>query len=196
MNQIIFIKDKTYKQFRDTQYFIDDNGNVYSGYSQKILKHLYRNSGNKKYAYIDMYLAGKQKHMPIHRLVYETWIGLIPADKQVNHKDDNSLNNNINNLYLGNQKENIRDCFDNNNRVGNCWVLTVYDKEAKQTITFCPASDFIEYSGHTCKNGCVNRMFTRNWFKKRYNIIDYYLCKSLSEKKSVTTIPDECKEVG
>lgn len=196
MNQVIFIKDKTFKQFRDTKYYVDEDGNVYSGYSQKILKHLYRHSGNKQYAHIDMYFNGRQKHVPIHRLVYEVWIGPIPPNKQINHKDGNSLNNNINNLYLGNQQENIQDCFNNNNRVGNCWILTVYDKQTKRTLTFCPAKEFIEYSGHSCQNGAINRMFTRNWFKKRYIIIDYYLCKNISDKKSVTTIPDECKEVG
>ena len=40
-------------------------------------------------------------------------------------------------------------------------------------LTFCPASNFIIYSGHSCANGSVKRMFTRNWFKVRYEIIDY-----------------------
>lgn len=201
MNKVIFIGDKTFKQFRDTEYYLDEDGTVYSGYSKKILKWLYRKSSsadeNKKYAYIDINVGGgKQKHVSIHRLVYETWLGEIPAGYQVNHKDDDSLNNNINNLYLGSQKENIRDCVKNNHRSGNCWVLTVFDNEVSQTKTFCPAFDFIEYSGHPCQNQCLNRMFSRNWFKKRFTIIDYHLCKNNFEKKSVTTIPDECKEVG
>jgi hypothetical protein len=39
-------------------------------------------------------------------------------------------------------------------------------------------------------------MFIRNWFKVRFDIIDYRRCKNLFEKKGVTTIPDECREVG
>ena len=69
------------------------------------------------------------------------------------------------------------------------------DKQVKETITFCPANKFIEYSGHSCQNGGVSRMFTRNWFKNRYEIIDYYLCKNLDIKKGVTTMEDECTPV-
>ena len=197
MSNIIFIKDKTFKQFRDTKYYCDENGNIYSDFSHKILKPLIRGKNTtKQYYYIDINFGKGQKHVPVHRIVYETWIGDIPKNKQVNHKDDNSLNNNINNLYLGNQAENIQDCIDNKHRMGNTWILTVFDKEKHQTITFCPAKDFIKYSGHTCLNGSVSRMFTRNWFKKRYEIISFYLCKNINIKKGVTTIPDECKEVG
>ena len=197
MHNILFIKDKTFKQFRDTKYYCDEDGNIYSDFSHKILKPLIRNKKtNKQYYYIDINFGEGQKHVPIHRIVYETWIGEIPNDKQVNHKDDNSLNNNINNLYLGNQLENIQDCIENKHRVGNTWVLTVFDSQKQETITFCPAQKFIEYSGHSCANGSVSRMFTRNWFKKRYKIISFYLCKNTNVKKGVTTIPDECKEVG
>ena len=128
--------------------------------------------------------------------MYETWIGEIPPGAFILHKDDNQFNNNFNNLYLGSQRENIADCQKNGHRVGNTWILTVYDKQEKKTITFCPAYNFIEYSGHPCQNGSVKRMFTRNWFKKRYEVIDYFLCKSLDIKKGVTTKDDECNPVG
>ena len=196
MNNTIYIKDKPFKQFRDTKYYCSQDGEIYSDWSQKILKQLYRKNGNKKYVCIDINFGEGQSHVPIHRIVYETWVGPISENEQINHKDDNSLNNNVNNLYSGSQKENIADCFDNEHRVGNCWILTVFDKKEQRTVTFCPASDFIEYSGHPCQNGCVSRMFTRNWFKKRYDIVSFYLCKDINEKKGVTTIPDECKEVG
>jgi hypothetical protein len=196
MNKTIFINGKIFKQYKNTKYYCDDCGTIYSDYSQKILKPLLRGKGTKTYYCVDINFGKGQKHIPIHKIVYETWIGKISKDKFVLHKDDNQLNNNINNLYLGNQKENIQDCIRNNHRVGDTWVLTVYDKEKKETLTFCPAYNFIEYCGHPCANGGVKRMFNRNWFKVRFDIIDYRRCKNLFEKKGVTTIPDECREVG
>lgn len=191
----ISIKGKTFKQIQSTKYYCDDEGNIYSEYSHKILKWLERGKANKKYPYVDINFGDGQKHCYIHKLVYETWIGDIPESFSVLHKDDNQFNNNINNLYLGNQKENIEDCKKNNHRVGNTWILTVYDKEKKETLTFCPANKFIEYSGHPSANGSINRFFTRQWFIKRYEIIDYYQCKNLDIKNGVTTKGDECSPV-
>ena len=191
----ISIKGIIFKQFKETKYYCDENGNIYSEFSRKILKPMLRGQKNKKYYYIDINFGDGQQHYPIHKIVYETWIGEIPNEMLVLHKDDNQLNNNFNNLYLGNQKDNIQDCQSNQHKVGNTWILTVYDKQIKETITFCPANKFIEYSGHPCRNGGVSRMFTRNWFKNRYEIIDYYLCKNLDIKKGVTTMEDECTPV-
>lgn len=195
MNKVIFIQGETFKQFKDTKYFCDKNGNIYSDFSQKILNPMLRGPKNKQYYYIDINFGEGQKHYPIHKIVYETWIGELKKGEIVCHKNDNQLDNNIDNLYIGTQKDNISDCIKNGHRVGNTWILTLYDKTIKKTITFCPASKFIEYSGHPCKNGNIKRMFSRNWFKQRYEIIDYYLCKNLNEKKGVTTNPDECKDV-
>lgn len=196
MNKIIFIKNKTFKQYKDTKYYCDENGNIYSDFSHKILDPMLRGIGEKKYKYIDINFGNGQKHVPIHRIVYECWIGEINNDLSVLHKDDNQFNNNINNLYLGTQKENIKDCVLNNHRVGNTWILTIFDKQKQETLTFCPANTFIKYSGHPSRNGSISRFFTKNWFKQRYEIIDYYKCKTLDEKKGVTTNPDECKDVG
>lgn len=183
MQNVIYIKDKQFKQFRDTKYYCSQDGEIYSDWSQKILKQNHRCNKSKKYAYIDINFGKGQKHVPTHRIVYETWVRSLRKDEQINHLDDNSLNNNVNNLYVGSQKENIQDCLRNGHRVGNCWILTIFDKERQKTITFCPAQDFIKYSGHPCQNGGVSRMFTRNWFKKRYDIISYYLCGDTNEKK-------------
>ena len=191
----ISIKNKVFKQFKDTKYYCDEDGNIYSDYSHKILKPLLRGRNGKKYLYIDINFGEGQKHYYIHRIVYETWIGDIPDNIYVLHKDDNQFNNNINNLYLSNQKQNIKDCIDNNHRVGNTWILTVYDKQKDKTLSFCPASNFIEYCGHPSANRSVKRFFTRNWFKERYEIIDYYNCKSLDIKEGVTTMGDECSPV-
>lgn len=42
MNQTISIDGKTFKQFRDTQYYCDDLGNIYSNFSKRILKPMLR----------------------------------------------------------------------------------------------------------------------------------------------------------
>ena len=63
-------------------------------------------------------------------------------------------------------------------------------------VSFCPARNFIEYSGHSNKSGSVNKFFSKNWFKKRYKIIEFKLIKNLDELKGVTTKTDECKFVG
>lgn len=191
----IFIQNKTFKQFKDTKYYCDEDGNIYSDYSHKILKPMLRGQNGKQYKYIDINFGEGQKHYYIHKIVYETWIGEIPEGMQVLHKDDNQFNNNINNLYLGTQKQNIQDEIKNETRMGNVWILTVFDKEANKTISFCPANKFIEYCGHPCQNGNIKRLFTRNWFKNRYEVIDYYLCKDLETKKGVTTMGDECSPV-
>lgn len=192
----ILINNKIFKLFQNTQYYCSIDGEIYSNYSHRILKPMLRGQKNKKYYYIDINFGEGQVHYPIHKIVYETWIGPIPTGASILHKDDDQLNNNINNLYLGDQKKNIQDCIYNGHRVGDTWILTIYDKKIKQTLTFCPASSFIKYSNHPCKNGNVKRMFSRKWFKKRYDIISYYLCKDIQEKESVTTNPDECKDVG
>lgn len=177
----IIINEKIFKPY-DDMYYVSADGDVYSKYSNKILKH---NIDLNGYHRVDIH----GKHIKIHKLVYLTWIGELKSDCQINHKDDNKNNNHYTNLYAGTQKENIQDCISNGHRsTTNIWYLTLYDKEKNKIITFSPASDFIEYSGHSCKNGSVKRMLTKNWFKKRYKIIDY-------KKKSVTTMVDECKPV-
>lgn len=176
----IIIDEKIFKAYNDN-YFVSENGDVYSTYSRKILKH---NIDNDGYHRVDI----NRKHVKIHRLVYITWVGEIKDGEQINHRDDDKDNNHYTNLYKGDQKQNIQDCINNNHRVGNVWYLTIYDRKEEKTISFSPASDFIKYSGHKCENGSVKRMFTRNWFRKRYEIIDY-------KKKSVTTKDDECNPV-
>ena len=193
MNSLI-INNKEFKKYNDT-YYISSDGEVYSTYSKKIIKPLLRGQKHKQYYYVDIYIDGKQKHMPIHKLVYQLWVGPINKDEQINHIDDNCLNNDYRNLYCGTQKQNISDCITNNHRIGNVFYLTVFDKEINKVITFCPAKNFIEYSGHTNKSGSLNKFFNKNWFKKRYDIIEFKKINNVSELESVTTKDDECNPV-
>ena len=184
---IIIINKQDFKSYDDF-YYVSRNGEVYSNYSKKILK---ANLDNDGYPRVDIH----GKHMKVHRLVWLVWKGAIPDGKQINHKDDNKLNNYVDNLYLGDQSQNRYDCVRNNTNVGHTYYLTIFDKKLNKTLTFCPAKNFIEYSGHPCQNGNVKRMFSKNWFKQRYEIIEYKQIINIIEKKSVTTMGDECSPV-
>lgn len=187
MNSLI-IDGKILRPY-DEMYYVSEFGDVYSTYSNKFLKH---NIDLDGYHRVDIH----SKHMKVHILVYLTWIGPIPPGYQVNHIDDNKSNNHYSNLYAGTQKENINDCINNGHRCGNVYYLTLLDKYTNRVITFCPASDFIQYSGHPNKNGSLKKMFTKNWFKVRYEIIEFKRIPSYEELKGVTTIGDECNQVG
>lgn len=190
--KILTLQGKIFKQYKNTKYYCNEDGVIYSDHSQKILNPMLRGEENKKYPYIDINFGAGQKHCYIHKIVFETWIGEIPEGLCVLHKDDNQFNNNFNNLYLGTIKDNTADRINNGHHIGHTWSLTIYDKEKDCTLTFCPAFNFIPYCGHSCNNKSVNKVFKRNWFKKRYEIIEYVPCKSL---KGVTTMADECKPV-
>lgn len=192
----IIINGEEFKQTKiNSNYYISAIGEIYSKYSKRILKCQIQKARGKEYKRVDFYVGGKQRHIMIHRLVFETWVRPLEEGEQVNHIDDNTFNNDYHNLYAGNKKQNIQDCFENEHRVGNVFYLTIYDREKDVIKTFCPASEFIKYSGHPNKSGSLNKFFSKNWFKKRYEIIEYKKINNLEEYKSVTTMGDECSPV-
>lgn len=48
------------------------------------------------------------KNLYIHRIIYETFIGTIPSNKEINHIDHNKNNNSYKNLELVTHSENMR----------------------------------------------------------------------------------------
>ena len=194
-DDIICFEGGLFKRFRNTNYYCSEMGEVYSSFSNRILSPLKRRLGGKIYLYVDINFGHGQRHVAIHRMVYEAWNGKIPEGLFILHKNDISTDNRLENLSAGTQKENIADCFRNRHRVGKRLILEIYDREKKKRLIFCPAKDFIKYSGHSAKNGGVSRMISRKWFQKRYDLIRYEQCKNLQQLESVTTIPDECREV-
>lgn len=64
---------------------------------------------NKKidgYMVVDLYKDGKRKKFYVHRLVAQEFIGNIPEGYEIDHKDINKKNNNVNNLKIVTHKEN------------------------------------------------------------------------------------------
>lgn len=159
----MIINNIEYKKY-DDNYYVSANGDIWSEYSKKNLKHYIDHDG---YHRVDIH----GKHIKVHKLVYLTWIGDIKENYQINHKDDDKNNNYYTNLYSGTQLENIRDCINNRHRVGNIQYFIVKEKKSNKLLIFQPANKFFDYCGHCSKNRNISRILNRNWFKKDYEMI-------------------------
>jgi len=167
----MIINGKEYKPY-DDHYYVSEDGDVYSGYINRSMKH---NIDLDGYHRVDIH----GRHIKVHKLVYNAWVGEVEPGKLIRHYDDNRNNNHLSNLVVGTQKDNIADAIRNGHRDlrGHTYTLVVYDKLNNERLTFCPAEKFIEYSGHSCQNGGISRMMTRDWFKKRFEVIEYRVGK-------------------
>lgn len=91
-------------------YQVSNLGNIKNN-KNKIMKPFINNAG---YCEIKLSKEKKKKHHRVHRLVAQTFLNNYDKDLQVNHKDGNKLNNNIENLEMLTDKENKRHAIENN----------------------------------------------------------------------------------
>lgn len=87
-------------------YKISNNGRVFSFHHNKNGRELTYSLSNSGYYLVGLY-DGKQKRVYIHRLVAEHFIPNPNNLPQVNHKDENKLNNEAVNLEWVTRKQNI-----------------------------------------------------------------------------------------
>lgn len=67
---------------------------------------------NVGYYQVSFRINGKRKYVRVHRLIAETYLPNPLNYKQVNHKDGNKLNNNINNLEWCTNSYNTQESYD------------------------------------------------------------------------------------
>lgn len=96
-------------------YYVTDDGRVWSERTQKYLSPQYDKNG---YVKVQMRSTDNKSHRySVHRLVLENFKPVQGMEKlQVNHKDGNKLNNNSNNLEWTTCEENITHAIQNNLR--------------------------------------------------------------------------------
>lgn len=96
-------------------YYVRDNGTIYSSKSNKILSPQLDKNGYEKVQMMSS--DGKRHRYSIHRLVLENFNPIKDMDKlQVNHIDGNKRNNKLENLEWVTCQENIDHAINNNLR--------------------------------------------------------------------------------
>jgi hypothetical protein len=111
----------------------------------------------KGYLNINLYLNGKIKNIPIHRLVAKAFIENPENKPQVNHIDGNKKNNNVSNLEWCTNQENMLHAF----KTGlnkHMRAVIQYDKEGNLLRSWRSMSDASKHYGisrahiqHCCK---------------------------------------------
>ena len=91
-------------------YQVSDLGRVKSlNYNKKNISNILKDRvPGARYASVVLCKGKEHKRFLVHRLVWETFKGPIPAGYEINHNDENTFNNRLDNLSLMNHLENMR----------------------------------------------------------------------------------------
>ena len=115
------------------------------------------------YLYVILCKNKKTKHLTIHRLVVESFIGEIPKGLTVNHKDGNKQNNNLSNLEIITYKENTRHAMKNGlhrNEMIPCLLENINTGKVRQFESIFLLADFLN----------VCNVKVRGWLKRPHLI--------------------------
>lgn len=96
---------------KNPRYLVSTTGIIYDTAKQK--EKSFSTTGgyeNNRYKRISMKIEGVQKYMYIHRIVAETYlINHFGPNAVINHKNRNTMDNNLNNLEFTTQSRNVAD---------------------------------------------------------------------------------------
>jgi len=69
-------------------------------------------------------IGGKTKHISLHRMVLESWVGPCPDGCECRHLDGDKSNNSLSNLVWGTKLENAADSITNGSQIRGDRVCT------------------------------------------------------------------------
>lgn len=103
------------KQYQQTNYFLNEKGEIYSNYSGELRK-LATTINNKGYECITLYIEQKKVTKKIHRMLLETFKPTEDKSLQSNHIDGVKTNNHIDNLEWVTASRNLEHSYEINLR--------------------------------------------------------------------------------
>lgn len=167
------IKVKIMKRFKNTPYFVTEDGQVFREGKTKPLKPDQTNG----YLRVTLCIEGKTQRFLVHRMVAETYFSNPKNLEQVNHLDGNRSNNHTSNLEWCTRSENMLHCHG----MGTCSNLIAskqasFNKmeETKKKFSELLGADFIRvenisprnyihYRCHECKRELRSRTDSQVW---------------------------------
>lgn len=136
-------------------YEANENGQIRSLARNSTRGKILKPRANRGYFNVPLYKDGRMKNVYVHRAIWEAFNGPIPEGYEINHKDENRQNNNLENLELLTHLENLNYGFHNiklryanHIRKG----VIVYDKTGKKLFEFDSIRHAIEVLNlnHNC----------------------------------------------
>lgn len=99
-----------WKQYRDTNYEVSNLGNVRNKETQRLKTQFYKYNGEKEndYVRVSLYLDGKDKIIPVHRMVAECFLENFNENLEVNHKNNMRWDNRADNLEMVTREQNYQ----------------------------------------------------------------------------------------
>ena len=132
---------------QDTRYQVSDAGEVKNIDTNQVLQGRVKENGYVEYC---LYLPEGKKYVTGHRLVAEAFISNPDNKPEVNHKDGNKLNNNVNNLEWVSSSENIQHSWNNNlNHSHILRSVQQYDLNYNYIQTFISVAEASRATGAT-----------------------------------------------
>lgn len=132
----------------DERYLVSNTGLI-KGLNGKLLKQA---SDTRGYKFVTLHINGKQFHLSMHRAVALCFIPNIHNYTQVNHKDENKTNNNVENLEWCDNKY--------NSHYSNSKGVLMLDKNTEEVLRrFEALRDVDAYFGkdvHQSVSNCCN----------------------------------------
>ena len=144
---------------------VREDGEIYSEESRAWL-----NVGGHNYYKLNLVVDGRIETMFVHRIVAETYLGVIPTGYEVNHINGNTFDNRVENLEIVTQQENLQHQFENG--------LFRYESVVVDDVQYRNMTDVYESLGtnseYLMRNHKVERTLRksgkRQYHSKKWNI--------------------------